>query len=118
MIGGKIIEIVPEDGRVFVNVRDTAYPKDRCGIYVEKNQISERMEIGDSLWWQGAFAMWTPESYQQQSCSHREHITCNGRSGIDYDIKIPRLSYSGVDHPEGRDVLNHSRITEQTHDAN
>lgn len=110
MIGGKIVEIIMEAERVFVNVADTTYPKDRAAIYVERNANSEAMSTGDSLWWQGRYAMWTPQSYQGRSCEHREHITCQGSAGVDYDIQIPRLSYSGIDHPEGKDVLDHTTL--------
>jgi hypothetical protein len=93
MIGGKIVEIILESDAVFLNVQDRTYPKDpRCGIYVERNEFSELMQIGDDVWWQGKWAMWTSDD--------RRFI----------DKQILRLSGSGVNHPEGADVLDHSTI--------
>lgn len=94
MIGGKVVEILRESDRVFLNVQDAAYPKDRCGIYVERNDDSDLIEVGDKVWWQGKQVFWTSESY------------------VDLvEVPIPRASYSGVDHPLGKDVLEHSEIT-------
>ena len=111
MVGGKVIEVVSQDGRLWVNVRDINYPKATCAIYVERNETSERIKPGDSLWWQGGVAMWTPQEYASVGCQHREHIDCTGRAGVDYDIQIPRLSYSGVDRPEGHDIFDHTEVS-------
>lgn len=83
MVGGKVIETIIVDDRVWVNVRDRTYPKETCAIYVERNPVSEAISEGDSLWWQGRLAFWTPV-------------------GANFsDLEIPRRSYSGVARPEG-----------------
>jgi hypothetical protein len=94
MVGGKVIETIILNDEVWVNARDNYPPRkpDECAIYVERNSDSERIAVGDSIWWQGGWAMWTPAS--------REFA----------DRKIPRASYSGVGRPEGHDVLDHEEI--------
>lgn len=81
MVGGKVIEKVDTGNRYWVNVQDTTYTKDTCAIYIEKNSDAQGVEVGDSLWWQGRYAMWTPKS--------RDFA----------DRKIPRIGFSGVSRP-------------------
>jgi len=91
MVGGRVIEVcaVKEfPGRLFVDVCDRPYSRlETCTIYVERNETSERIQVGDSIWWQGRNAMWTPQDSQRL------------RAGVDHDIVIPRIGYSGVRHP-------------------
>lgn len=94
MVGGIVIEVAEVRDRpdvLFVDCRETN-PKyrDTCAIYVEKNETSMCIEPGDSLWWQGRWAMWTPQANRRSE---------EGKCGRDYDIKIPRVGYSGVQHP-------------------
>lgn len=102
MVGGIVIEVSEVKGRpevLFIDCRDRTYAKDTCAIYIEKNDISEQIQIGDSLWWQGRWAMWTPAENRGKTCDCREHDNCSSRFGGDYDIQIPRVGYSGVRHP-------------------
>lgn len=86
MVGGIVIEVVTIlDDKVYINCRDKQY-KQSCGIYVEKNENSEKVEIGDTVWWQSGYAMWTPANHK--------NVCVGGRSGIDYDIKIPKIGFS------------------------
>jgi hypothetical protein len=98
MVGGDVKEVLWLTDRVWVNAKDRTYA-DECAIYVERNSTSERIKPGDAIWWQSRMAMWTPAESQAKECGHREHITCLARCGIDYDIQIPRIGYSGVAHP-------------------
>lgn len=90
MIGGKVIEVcdVPKRQDVlFVNVADRPYSKiETCGVLVENNATSRKIEIGDSLWWQCGVCYWT----RQDKVGH------NGKTGVDFDIPIPKRSGSGV----------------------
>lgn len=91
MIGGKVVEVL-RGNRIFLNVQDRTYPKDRCGIYVLRDSMSEQIEIGDWVWWQGRKVFWT-------------------RPGTTIvEVELSRASYSGIDHPLGRDVLDHQEI--------
>ncbi len=86
MVGGIVIEAAERDGKIFVDCRDRQY-SDTCAIWVEKNDDSVLIRIGDTVWWQGDWAMWTP-------CG-LEFIGV--RQGVDFDIRIPRIGYSGVE---------------------
>lgn len=96
MVGGKVVEVLFEENRIFLNVQDRTYPKDRCGIYVVRDPDSEKIEVGDQVWWQGKIVYWTPT------------VTVLGGDVVDYPLD--RASYSGVDHPQGKDVLDHSEV--------
>ena len=87
MVGGVIVDIVPiDEHRIWVNCADTsrAIPE-TCAVYVDpvgvRLQVKWNIEVGDSLWWQGDSAFWTPSG------------------GSLADIRLKRLSYSGVPHP-------------------
>lgn len=101
MVGGDVKEVLWLPDRIWVNAKDRTYP-DECAIYVERNPTSERIKPGDAIWWQERMAMWTPAENRVQECGHREHVTCLARCGVDYDIRIPRIGYSGVFHPAQR----------------
>jgi hypothetical protein len=97
MIGGTVTETVIVGDRLWVGCEeDTSTSK--CGIYVERNQKSERIKPGDCIWWQGGFAMWTP--YDNRGKSQEEAQSLGFKCGKDYDIKIPRIGFSGVSRPQ------------------
>ena len=104
MVGGIVIEVIMFKEKIWVNTveRDKLDKSDKnqCAIYVERNAISEKINLKDSLWWQGGFAMWTPSENMKPKCGHSEHDDCTRKCGVDYDIQIPRLSYSGVSRPQ------------------
>jgi len=86
MVGGIAIEIVDLATKIYINVADRPHEKLECqAIYVERNTNSEKIEIGDAVWWQGKFVMWTP---QANRTAKKRNLKC----GIDYDIKIPRVN--------------------------
>lgn len=81
MVGGTVIEVIKLRDRVWVDTRDTYYPRDTCAIYVRRTHDAEQVAEGDSLWWQGSEAYWTPQT-----------LECVDRA-------IPRIGYSGVARP-------------------
>jgi len=84
MVGGTVGGIRVLEDRIWVNCWDKPYKHiEECAIYVERNADSEQIKIGDSLWWQGRFALWTPRPE-------------DGR----HDVEIPRIGYSGVPDPK------------------
>lgn len=103
MVGGIVIGITRSEGRTHVNVADCPHhPKhgrgdecprpDTCCVYVmerrcinrNREQLGETVtiEVGDSLWWQAGFCMWTPKHSPRKKC------------GVDYDIHLPKIGYS------------------------
>lgn len=104
MVGGKVIEILDCGDRLWVNCRDThCYRRygcqgadckhDECAVYVERNDLSINMSVGDTIWWQGGKVMWTPASFAREFAGKMQ------RGGVHYDIQLKKLSCSGVRHP-------------------
>lgn len=74
-IGGKVIEVVRVDERLWVNTVDSS--REECAIYVPS---AFSVGVGDKVWWQGSTAFWTrPEEGKER--------------------KIPRIGFSGVPRP-------------------
>lgn len=95
MIGGKVIEIIDckDDNRIWINCREWLSTEQRflrseCAIYVERDAKARSVSEGDTVWWQGGYAMWTPQGFHP-----------NGRTGIDFDIRLNRIGGSGVKRP-------------------
>lgn len=89
MVGGVVVKVVPLMDKVWVNCEETDSAQ-QCAIYVERNDSSLKIRPGDSLWWQGAYAMWTPFENRGKP---------NGKAGVDYDRRILRIGNSGVAYP-------------------
>lgn len=98
MVGGTVIEVCNAEHRtdaIYVDTADKPAGRtkaDTCAIYVERTPESEKIEIGDGLWWQGEWAYWTPQKNRKPG----------GECGVDFDIKIQRIGYSGVTLPSRR----------------
>ena len=90
MIGGIVIEVYYKDTRVFINCRDTRY-KQTCAIYVERDSFSERVEIGDMIWWQGKTAFHTPAANR---LSEKESKRKGHKQGTHFEIPLRRAGYS------------------------
>jgi len=99
MVGGTVVETIILEDRVWVNTVDNDETRNtQCAIYVQKNEKALRISPGDSVWWQGGSAMWTP--YLNRGAVRKQRgETKEQRGGIDYDIRIPRIGFSGVSRP-------------------
>jgi hypothetical protein len=86
-VGGLIVDVVEVDPhRWWINTID---PHDLSGpepgrrtVAVYCDPLSERPAVGDSLWWQAGWCMWTPADRSRA------------------DVKLPKIGYSGVRHPD------------------
>lgn len=97
MVGGTVTETIALPDKVWINTVDSHERRnDHCAIYVERTEQALRIKPGDSVWWQGGFAMWTPYSNLP---SVRGKDAPHQRGGVDYDIRIPRIGFSGVSRP-------------------
>lgn len=104
MVGGEVIGVTQyTDGtsRVLCSQwlyrNGERYRRDDCNacwVKCKSPKGNRQIEAGDSLWWQGRWAMWTPKESRQQECEHREHLNCRSRCGVDYDIQLERIGYS------------------------
>lgn len=97
MVGGIVVETIdvpdpglnddpdslgfgtPREPRVWINCRDDH--GDECAIYVARTPEARSVSEGDSVWWQGTGAFWTPR--------HRAFT----------DRRLRRIGFSGVSRP-------------------
>lgn len=91
-VGGVVIETVVLDDRVWICTRDVLYG-DEVAIYVERTPEARSVSEGDTIWWQGPWALWTP---RLGPCGFKPFI----------DKKLRRIGYSGVPHPLDIDAPN------------
>jgi hypothetical protein len=95
-VGGKVCEVIDTGDRVWIDtknvVRHTKTGKrlytEHCAIYVRRDDRSRCVSVGDSVWWQGRHAMWTPRA--------KDGSVLTGP-----DVLLDRIGYSGVKRPEG-----------------
>jgi hypothetical protein len=79
MVGGKIIEICREDGKIRLWCVGTGCEQyDELAVYVRA--IPPEAAAGDSLWWQGKNAYWTPKDHNNDPRK--------------IDVALERISYS------------------------
>lgn len=90
MVGGIVIETIELEDRIWINCSDRR--GQTCAIYVCKSAKSRCVSEGDSIWWHGPFALWTP-------AFNRGKPSKEIRANRDYDIKLDRLGCSGVSRP-------------------
>lgn len=92
MVGGKVVETIELEDKIWINCEDEKTPQwndknysnDQCAIYVEKTAAARCIQEGDSLWWQGDHAMWTP------------------RKRAFTDFKLKKIGSSGVKRPKAK----------------
>ena len=102
MVGGEVIEVAILKDRVFIDCRDRTYERDTCAIYVERSPNALRVRPGDMVWWQGYRAFWTPKANR---LTDEESKKKGHKAGVDYEIELIRIGYSGVDRPADDDIL-------------
>ena len=93
MVGGKISIVTELEDSVEVNCVGTGSERyDRCAIKISKqNHRWKEMKSGDSFWWQGRKAMWTPK----ENCLYDEESKRLGHKiGVHWDIEFDRIGYS------------------------
>jgi hypothetical protein len=94
MVGGIVIGLArgPEDTLVHCQDTGRGYSNDRLSIRVieRRRDNGEPVEIGvgDSIWWQGRDAMWTPKAVKDAGID--PGVGC----AKDWDIALPRIGYS------------------------
>lgn len=96
MTSNTIVDIVDLATKLFVSVVDEKchIASNKHVIYIERNEDSLRMKVGDFLWWDDEYVMWTPkESKDRYDNGHLiEH-------GVDYDIKISKVGKTSMREP-------------------
>jgi hypothetical protein len=98
MIGGIVTQTLRQpEGRVWVECEEEQSSR-KCAIYLERTVQAEMIMPGDSIWWQGGYAFWTPFNNRPGTTKTREQWN-KLRSGKDYDIRIKRIGFSGAAKP-------------------
>jgi len=82
-VGGKVIDHKIFDESVYINTSDGS----ECAIYVERDMNSERVSIGDTVWWQGNSAYWTTGDEEIDEC----RLIRRGFSGVPYPHDKPEV---------------------------
>ena len=85
MVGGRIIEVIKLEEKIWINTVSRTDLDDRCAIYVERTAESEKVKPNDKLWWQGSIAYWTA----------MENGEIRGR----IEVELKKVSGSGVPRP-------------------
>lgn len=87
MVGGKVIEVADIKSRpnvIWVNCADMPRGRrkpDTCSVLVERSPDADKIEIGDSIWWQGGRIYWTPQDKSRVEVVLRKI----GGSGVTYE---------------------------------
>lgn len=87
-VGGKVIEVIPLPEKVWVNTRERGTGAE-CAIYVERTPAALAITEGDSLWWQGGFAMWTPKRGVARDAFVDKELRRIGCSGVNRPTPLP-----------------------------
>lgn len=93
MVGGRVIEVCDIPGRTELWVDTADFQQGRkkpetCSVLVERNEDSEKIQIGDKLWWQGGFCYWTPQDESRVEVK----IKKVGGSGVTYETASRRTN--------------------------
>ena len=91
MVGGIVVGVVRNGYTSLINVRGTGseHANELAIRVIEKrldNGADVRIQVGDSIWWQGREAMWSPKSQVE----NRDPDDC----GKKWDICLERIGYS------------------------
>lgn len=107
MVGGLVIQIaeVVWDGspRLFLNCQEQVWSskedrrvstKQTCGIFVEPDDHTPYVELGDMVWWQGGTAFWTPRDRSDEALTALALVL-----GITdpVEVELRKIGGSGVD---------------------
>lgn len=93
MVGGSVVDVrVVDSSKLFVMCQDRTYG-DRCAIHVGRCERADRIQVGDSLWWQGFKAFHTPAANRLPEAQSQRH---GHRQGVDFDIELTKIGYSGI----------------------
>lgn len=95
MTGGTVIEVADVKGRPGVLFIDVSLDNETSGLFVAKNAKSQRIEIGDEIWWKGNTVYWTPAESHKGKKKKKQL-----KEGIEFDIAIPRVGKTDVCYPD------------------
>lgn len=98
MVGGTVVKVIKLSGKLWIKCEEDNTTS-QCALYIERDSNAEKIAPGDSLWWQGGWAMWTPFSKRFNDPDKPNYVK-DRKAGVDYDIKIKRIGFSGVGEPK------------------
>lgn len=87
-VGGTVTETVVAGDKVWIDTREREQCLSTTAIYVENTPAARVVSEGDSVWWQGSYAFWTPKR--------------DGKRLGPIEVKLKRVGCSGVSKPAPR----------------
>lgn len=93
-IGGTVTETIILPDKIWINTKEKEHYRSECAIYVEDSPAARCVSKGDTVWWQGNTAYWTPKNKNGQPIERKD-----GKCSVS-DIKLKRQGFSGVKRPE------------------
>lgn len=92
--GGIVVEtIICPNGRVWINTKEKEYYRSECAIYVKDSPQARCVAVGDSVWWQGNQAFWTPKDKCGKPIERKD-----GKCNV-ANVVLERIGFSGVKRP-------------------
>lgn len=85
-VGGTVIETVISGDCVWINTKEKPEYRSECAIYVDNTPEARAVSEGDTVWWQGGFAFWTPKNK-------------HGKRVGPVEVKLKRRGASGISRP-------------------
>jgi len=93
MVGGKVVETIELEDKIWINCEDEKIPQwndknysnEQCAVYIEKTAAGRCVQEGDSIWWESDSVMWTP------------------RKKAFKDFKLKKIGSSGVKRPKTKE---------------
>lgn len=91
--GGIVIETIAVKNRIWINTKEKEYYRTECAIYVEDTPEARCVSKGDTVWWQGDKAYWTPKDKNGNPIERKD-----GKYVA--NVVLKRIGFSGVKRPQ------------------
>lgn len=92
-VGGTVIETIILPDKVWIDTKEKPHYNSTCAIYVENTPEARCVAVGDTVWWQGNQAFWTPKA--NGNPIERKDGKCNVAN-----VVLKRRGFSGVSRPK------------------
>lgn len=66
MVGGKISKITNLPSKLILQCVDNIRPHETTSVTIERSELSDKITIGDQLWWQNKKVFWSSQDKKYQ----------------------------------------------------